>query len=276
MKIITHRGAGTDQGFEERVVTILTLVYDEIKPPKAGIVDVYLFISSDELKLFLEREANSVGVKKGFSEVEFSSYHWAWRGWPCIAICADVSQYKEVSVWTGEIEHESAHSILHGELEYYSFLPPPQFLQVLNALNFKQPQIDLLFYFITICVKDYEVSRLLVKHGFLEHQIQMHLFHLQRSSEEKAIWKELHDRINPQAEILATINDLKILASALPLVEHTPNIREVIYSFLSIVTLRARKILDSLGPYFENLKSDTHINIEIVANRVGEQIQKFM
>jgi len=104
----------------------------------------------------------------------------------------------------------------------------------------------------------------------------MHLFHLQRSSEEKAIWKELHERIYPQAEILATINDLKILASALPFVEHTPNIREAIDGFLSIVTLRARKILDGLGPFFENLTSDTHINVEIIANKVGEQIQKFM
>ena len=104
----------------------------------------------------------------------------------------------------------------------------------------------------------------------------MHLFHLQRSSEEKAIWKELHERINPQAEILATINDLKMPASSLPLFKQDSNIVNIVDDFLSIVTPRARKVLAGLVPVFENLKSDTHINVEIIANMVGEQIQKFM
>jgi len=270
LKIITHRGAGTDHSFEEQVVKILTCVYDEIRPPKAGIVDVYLFSSPIEMKIVLEREAHLVGVKKGFTEVEFSSYHWAWGGWPCIAVCADVSQYKEMSVWTGEIEHESAHSILHGELEYYSFLPPLQFLDVLNAQNFEQPQIDLLFYLLTICVKDFEATRLLVEHRFLENQIPMHRFHLERSSEEKIIWKDLHERVNPPAELIATINDLKILASSLPLLEHDSVIGDAVDGFLSIVTPRAQKSLFTLLHSFEALENNTHANVETIATRVSE------
>lgn len=276
MKIIIHRVSGVDQKFEAQVFNILTRIYEKVRPPTAGIVDVYLFSSSHEMKIFLEREAQSAGVERGFADVEFSSYHWAWGGWPCIAVCADVCNHNGMTVWKGEIEHESAHSILHGELAYYSFLPPFEFANVLAANEFDDKLRHLLFYYLTVAIKDYEVTRLLVKHGILENQTQMHWFHLQRSLEEKTIWKELQEQRNPKVEIIATINDLKILASALPLHEHDTCIGEAADGFLSILTTRAKKMLNNLLPSFENLGTDTHNNVETIAKTVGKLIQDFI
>lgn len=241
----------------------------------AGIVDIYLFSSSYEMKKFLEREAQTAGLERGFADVEFSSYHWAWGGWPCIAIRADVCNHKDMTVWKGEVEHESAHSILHGELAYYSFLPPLAFVNALVANAFDDKLRHLLFYYLTVAIKDFEVTRLLVKHGILENQTHMHLFHLQRSLEEKMIWTELQEQRNPKAEILAAINDLKILASSLPLLEQKSCIGDAVDGFLSIATLRARNLLDSLLSSFETLGNDTHGNVDTIANAVGEQIQDY-
>ncbi|MFX0197831.1 MAG: hypothetical protein ACFFCW_17050 [Candidatus Hodarchaeota archaeon] len=273
MKIIIHRVSGVDPKFEAQVSNILTQIYETVRPPTAGIADVYLFSSSNEMKIFLDREAQSAGVERGFAEVEFSSYHWAWGGWPCIAVCADVCNNKDKAVWKGEIEHESAHSILHGELAYYSFLPPLTFANILKSNAFDDKLRGLLFYYLTVAIKDYEVTRLLVKHGILENQTQMHWFHLQPSHEEKTIWKELQERRNPKVEIIATINDLKILASSLPLLEHEPCIGDAVNCFLSIVTPRARKLLGSLLSSFETLGNDTHDNVETIAKTVGKLIQ---
>lgn len=276
MKIIIHRVSGVDQKFEAQVSSILTQIYEKVRPPTAEIVDVYLFSSSLEMKIFLEREAQSAGVERGFAEVEFSLYHWAWGGWPCIAVCADVCSHKDMAVWKGEIEHETAHSILHGELAYYSFLPPFEFTNVLAANAFDDKLRGLVFYYLTVAIKDFEVTRLLVKHGILENQTQMHLFHLERSLEEKTIWKELQERRNPKAEFLATISDLKILASALPLLEQDSCIGEAANGFLSILTTRAKKMLNNLLPSFENLGTDTHNNVETIAKTVGKLIQDFI
>lgn len=228
------------------------------------------------MKIFLDREAQSAGVERGFAEVEFSSYHWAWEGWPCIAVCADVCNHQDITVWKGEIEHESAHSILHGELAYYSFLPPLEFVNVLEANEFDDKLRHLIFYYLTMAIKDYEVTRLLVKHGVLENQIRMHRFHLERSHEEKTIWDNLQKRVDPKVEIIATINDLKILASALPLLEHNSCIGEAVDGFLSIITMRAKKMLDNLFNSFNNLGTDTHINVETIAKTVGKLIQDFI
>ncbi len=275
LKIIFHRFSGVDQKFEARVSTILTQVYEKVRPPKAGIVDVYLFSSSHEMKIFLEHEAQSAGVERGFAEVEFSSYHSAWRGWPRIAVCKDVRNRKDMAVWKGEIEHESAHSILHGELAYYSFLPPLKFVNVLNSNEFDEKLRGLVFYIITVATKDFEATQLLVNHEFIENQTQMHWFHLQRSFDEKTIWKELQDQRNPKGEIIATINDLKILASSLPLLEQDPCIGEAVNGFLSILTTRAKKMLDNLLNSFNNLGTDTHINVETIAKTVGKLILDF-
>ncbi len=275
MKIIIHRVSGVDPKFEAQVSNILTRIYEKVRPPTAGIVDVYLFSSSHEMKIFLEREAQSAGVERGFADVEFSSYHWAWGGWPCIAVCADVRNHKDTTVWQGEIEHESAHSILHGELAYYSFLPPLTFANVLAANAFDDNLRHLVFYYLTVAIKDFEVTRLLVKHGILENQTQMHLFHLQRSLEEKTIWKELQEQRNPKGEIIVTINDLKIVASSLPLLEQDSCIGDAIDGFLSIITPRARKLLSNLLSSFETLGNDTHDNVDTIANAVGEQIQDY-
>lgn len=276
MKIIIHRVSGVDQKFEARVSNILTQIYEKVQPPKAGIVDVYLFPSSLEMKIFLEREAQSAGVERGFTDVEFSSYHWAWGGWPCIALCADVYNRKDKAVWKGEIEHESAHSILHGELAYYSFLPPLAFVNALKSNAFDDKLRHLVFYFVTVATKDFEATQLLVNHGFLENQIRMHWFHLQRSLEEKTIWKELQEQRNPNGEIIATINDLKIVASSLPLLEQDSCIGDAVDGFLSILTTRAKKMLNNLLPSFENLGTDTHNNVETIAKTVGKLIQDFI
>jgi len=275
LKIIIHQFSGVDQRFKESISKILDRIYKTIRPPKAGIMDVYIFPSSREMKTFLEREAHSAGVEQVFSGVEFASYHWAWGGWPCIAVSVDVCNYKDPSVWEGEIEHESAHSILHGELAYYSFLPPLEFANVLAANAFDDKLRHLIFYYLTVATKDFEATQLLVNHGYLENQIRMHWFHLERSLEEKTIWKELQEQRNPNGEIIATINDLKIVASSLPLLEQDSCIGDAVDGFLSIVTPRARKLLGSLLSSFETLGNDTHENVDTIANAVGERIQDF-
>jgi len=79
---------------------------------------------------------------------------------------------------------------------------------------------------------------------------------------------------DPKVEIIAMTNDLKILASSLPLLEFKSIIGDAVDGFLSIVTPRARKTLGGLLPFFETLGKDTHANVEKIAIILGEQFKK--
>ena len=99
MKIIVHASPRVDPKFKGELFNTLTRLYNDIQPTRAGIVDVYLFVNTHDMRLFIEREAQNSGVENAYSDVEFTSYHWAWSGWPCIAVCSDVSRYKDKSIW---------------------------------------------------------------------------------------------------------------------------------------------------------------------------------
>ena len=153
--------------------------------PKLLSIRIYRLI--DELRLFFRREKEALGVVSE-GETEFIATHEAWRGYPRIHICSE--QIKNLSriVVQGAVQHELAHAILHGTLEFYTFRYSRHLIAAGKTLGFDMQLLQQLVYLISIALKDAEVVRKLAETEFESGQIVLLEHMLSDTHDEHSVW----------------------------------------------------------------------------------------
>ncbi|KPV63032.1 MAG: hypothetical protein AOA66_1102 [Candidatus Bathyarchaeota archaeon BA2] len=215
VRIVVSKFGEVDNESIDKVIEAMEECYSRLAPHEVSLVDLYVFERSASVEAFLTKESREVGVVSAPFDELFFAMHDAWRGTPRIFLCFERMQKLPGLVRIGGIRHEVGHSVLHGSLHYYLLPFPTPLLEIAGQFNLSFEYIANLLYLISIAVKDYEVSRLLYRRGYVEDQVA-YAKHLLKVSENDILSWEI-SRGKPPAEALCLISCLKATGCAAPL-----------------------------------------------------------
>jgi len=165
---IIERGS-IDRNEKEFIIRTINSTLERVRDQRTELIDVYLFESSHSMNAFLIEESRILGVLTHPID-SFIASHDAWRGIPRIMICIERLRPLSERVKRGVIEHEIGHALLHGSLTYYLLSIPSDYLAVEEKFEVISDFAINSFYLVSIAVKDYEVTRFLLKKGFFNDQ----------------------------------------------------------------------------------------------------------
>lgn len=245
------------------VIKIMEECYERLIPHDVELVDLYVFERSSSVEAFLAKECSEVGVASASFDKLFFAMHDAWRGTPRIILCFERTKSLPKLVKIGGIRHEVGHSVLHGSLNYYTLSFPVPFIKLAEQYNLSFDYLVNLIYLVSIAVKDYEVSRLLYRQGYVEDQVA-YTRHLLRVTETDVFTWEI-SRNKSKAEVLYLISCLKIGGCAVPLLANKKfgaEIRSNLIDYLSHLPAdRSSLLLKVIFEGFPSLGIDTLENI---------------
>lgn len=275
MRIILKRFGKIPKEIENDIIAIVKECYEKI-PHNIEIVDIFLFENLSLIKSFYHQEKEDIGVVTNEFEDYFLARHDAWRGISRIAICLEAMKKVPKLIQIGALRHEVAHSILHGSIEYYVFPVTKALAEASIKFNLSKQYCINLIYLISIAVKDFEATKLLLKNGFIEDQIAYLQYLLKPSNDDLIAWNLSKD--NPAAIVLCLAGRLKDLAclTALRSTLTLKNIPEFkITESLSYIPFNIlEKILSFINKLPQLMNNDTFHNFNVVMNAFIEDILK--
>lgn len=201
----------------------------------------------------------------------FICSHDAWQGYPRLLICTERLLSFSPTTRLGILRHEVAHTVLHGNPIYYAFPIPQEHQELALARGLNQTILQQVLYYCAIAVKDFEVTRLLLRHGYQECQVAFAETQFLSSNDDRLAWLLAKD--HPQAKLLFFTAQLKTLlpgwlldgAGLIQLDKSTD-------SMLHYLGLEVRKQLLGLAiSIATQLGGNTHNNVRLTLGQVLQQ-----
>ncbi len=189
-RIFLSRFGFVDDSIAKWILDILEDCYGRIGWPE--FLELWIFEKASRMEAILAEEAASSGVRGPASGLGFFATHDAWRGTPRIMICLERMRGLPRLLQLGGLRHEAGHSVLHGSLEHYIYPMPRSLLEASERLGVSREFAEALLYLLSIAVKDFEVARLLVDHGFIDCQFAYAEYVVKPSREEVETWGLLY------------------------------------------------------------------------------------
>jgi len=189
--------------------------YRRLPASDLEVVQVRLLGTVKRLRQLLAAEHAELGIVGPTGE-EFLALHDAWHGVPRITLCRERLAEVPPLVGLGAIRQQVAHSILHGSSEYYVFKLTRDLVEKGQERGLAPVALQQLLYYVAIAVKDYEVVRLLVTHGYVDCQAALAFHQLEATDEDRLAWRLA--QANPAARLICLASQLKLLLFIRPLV----------------------------------------------------------
>ncbi len=236
--------------------------YQRLPTLDLEVVQVCLLDTVERLRRLLAAEHAELGIAGPLGE-EFLALHDAWRGGPRITVCRERLAEVPHLVGLGAIRQQVAHSILHGSPEYYVFKLSRSLVEKGQERGLAPVALQQLLYYVAIAVKDYEVVRLLVTHGYVDCQATLAFHQLEADDEDRLAWRLA--RRNPVVRLICLASQLKLILSMRPLVAKSavgPGLVQQARAMLSFLPLEEQDRLWALTQQIAAaLGDDTHQNI---------------
>jgi len=234
-------------------------------------VEVRLCQTPSQLADFLQAEKDELGIQT-FGDESFICSHDAWRGFPRLLICTERLFALSAVARLGTIRHEAAHTVLHGALAYYVFRIPPDCLELAKAKGMDLTMLQQVLYYCATAVKDFEVTRLLLRQRYQDCQLAFAQAQFLPSDEDKLAW--LLARYHPQAKLLFFAGQLKTLLLGWPLeVAGLMKLEKSTDSMLNYMEPDERKQLLSMTRCIaKQLGEDTHNNVRLTLRQVLQEL----
>lgn len=250
------------------IVDTLEECYERLAAGGSHEVRLCIFETSSLLEAFFLKERSDVGVSSTDFGQRFFAMHEAWRGTSRITACIERMRELPLLVQEGGMRHEVGHSILHGHPNYYTIPVPRSLAQLGREFDLPANYLINLLYLTSIAVKDYEVTRLLCNHGYLQDQAEYVKHLLATSDEDILAWNIA--MISPAAELLYLLSHLKVLSCAAPLLAN-PGLEAQVEKWMLESTShlppdRASRLLNVPLERMSLMGLDTIKNIEYVAD----------
>lgn len=275
-KIVLRRFGAVEDHEVDEVTNTIRSCYIRLAPHEVHLVDLYIFARSSAVEAFMSEESRRVGVASSSFDELFFSMHDAWTGISRIIVCLERMKRLSTLAQKGGIHHEVGHSVLHGSLRYYIFLVPHALQDLAQCFKLSRQYVINMLYLLSIAVKDYEVSRLLHKHGFVEDQIAFAKHLLTPTESDKTAWAI--SRKNPHAKALCLTSYMKLIGHATPFLTAKHSRRRMNrYLKESLAFLPqeyASKILGETPQIFQQLKLDTLSNVDTFTRLIIERIMQ--
>jgi hypothetical protein len=265
VKIFARKFGHVEDEIFEYIKCVMEECYQRLEPHDISYVDLYLFENASSMRSFFLKEKSLLGVSSYGFEETFTAQHDAWRGTSRISICLEKLRALSKEVQVGTIRHEVGHSVLHGSIEFYLI---PITLVERAAAKVPEELARNFLYLVSIAVKDYEVSRLLSRKGYVEDQIAYAVYSISADEEDKLAWR-LSEK-NRVAKAMCILSRLKEVCCIAPFLEdkrfedmlHRHLARSLNYmggQTIEKLLLIATKCLPKLG-------DDTTKNVEILSD----------
>jgi hypothetical protein len=233
-------------------------------------VEIHVVDSESNMRALLKEDKLRLGITTSGDE-EFICSHDAWRGYPRVICCLEKLAKLNKLARLGAIRHEVAHSALHGSLEYYIFRIPEDCRHTAAIKGLDSPVLDQALYYVSVAVKDFEATRFLVQHDFIDCQFTFALEWLQPSEQDKSTWKLA--QTNRQAKFIYLATLLKPTLFAHPLLA-LPRSKKISLEHQVQLARRVEELLEHLGSaeqnrllqvtnmIVEDATEDTHRNVD--------------
>ena len=233
-------------------------------------VEVHVVDRESSMRALLKEDKLRLGIATS-GEEEFICSHDAWRGYPRVICCLERLAKLSKSARLGALRHEAAHSALHGSLEYYIFRIPEDCRHTAAIKGLDSPVLDQALYCVSVAVKDFEATRFLVKHDFIDSQFAFGLEWLKPSEQDKSTWKLA--QTNRQAKFIYLTALLKPTLFAHPLLA-LPRAKKISLEHQVQLARRVEELLECLGSaeqnrllqvanmIVEDSTEDTHRNVD--------------
>jgi len=260
---------------KREVVSVLSDCYRRFGSRVPYKVEVHIVDRESTMRDFLKEEKFRLGITTS-GEEEFICAHDAWHGYPRIVICYERLAKLNKLARLGAVRHEAAHSVLHGSLEYYIFTIPEDCRNVAMIKGIDLAVLQQVLYFLSVAVKDFEATRFLVRHEYIDCQFAFALEWLQPSEEDSSIWKSVEtDR---QAKFIYQTALLKSTFFAHPLLA-LPRSKKISLEQQVLLGRRMEELVEHLGEaeqrkllqvtniIVDGLAGDTHKNVDFALHQ---------
>jgi len=267
VRLIVKKFGKVDNVLTGKVIEIVDECYHRLQPHSVSLVELYIYEKWFTMTALISDEEKQLGITTSPLSELFFATHDAWYGIPRIRVGLDKLAEQSELIVSGVIRHEVAHTVLHGSLEYFIF-PTPRSLQTIGKeLNIPENTLRDAVYLIAIAAKDYEVTRLLHRKGYLDDLVECNKYFLKPAEEDAGIWSIAHQ--NPSAKLLAIASYFKEICCAAPLLqdekygdEMTVAVKQcLIHLPTEISDGILRTVLKGLASFTE----ETHKNVELLA-----------
>jgi len=234
-------------------------------------VEIHVVDKEANMRALLKEDRIRLGMSGGGDD-EFVCSHDAWRGYPRVICSLDRLTKLNKLARLGAIRREAAHSVLHGSMEFYIFRIPDECRHTATIKALEPQVLDQALYYVSIAVKDFEATRLLVKHNFIDCQFNFALEWMKPSEEDKATWKTV--QTNRPAKFIYLTALLRPLLFAHPLLalpkaknislENQVQLARRVEQLLEhLGTTEQNRLLQITGTIAEQATEDTHKNVDI-------------
>lgn len=234
-------------------------------------VEIHLVDKEANMRALLKEDRLRLGMS-GSGDDDFICSHDAWRGYPRIICSLDRLTRLNKLGRLGAIRREAAHSVLHNSMEYYIFRIPDECRHTATIKALDPPVLDQVLYHVSVAVKDFEVTKLLVQHNFIDCQFALALEWIKPSEEDKATWKQV--QTNREAKFIYLAALLRPLLFVHPLLA-LPRTKNISLENQVQLARRVEEMLEHLGGTEQNrllqvtniiaeqATEDTHKNVDI-------------
>jgi hypothetical protein len=264
VKIFLKKFGEIPEEIEREILNVVKECYEKISH-SVEFLEILLFETASFMKSFYSQERKNAKVITEDFEDSFIAMHEAWKGIPRIAVCLESMAKMPKIVQIGALRHEVGHSILHGSIEYYIFPATKKLLDLSRKFNLSKEYLFNLIYLISIAVKDFEVTKLLLKNGYIEDQIAYSQYLMRPSENDLTAWQL--SKANPAYIILCLAGRLKDLACLIAL-QPLLKTQGVIKNIMEGLFYLPHEILNKILRFVENLpqlmNGDTFQNFTIV------------
>lgn len=267
---IILRLKGAPQSDVEHILEVIRECYARIQSYSPTAVEVNIFQKSSEALAFLATQSRLAGVRSSDFDEDFYAYHHAWLGLPSITLSLEKLSTLTPILAEACIRHEVAHSILHGEISYYVAPPPPAYMQLKEAFKLPEDYVLDLTYLTSIAVKDYEATKLLYAHNYVEDQLK-YAEHLLDEDLDVSLWKIAE--YNPSAKALFLTASLKVPLCIKPILKpQNFHLEKKLEACLKPLQAYYKKIIEVVNEASERFSEDTYHNIQIAAELHTQKI----
>lgn len=256
--------------FKKEIENTFRDCYRRFVPRVPYKVEIHVVDREPNMRALLKEDKLRLGITTSGDE-EFICSHDAWRGYPRVICCLEKLAKLNKLARLRAIRHEAAHSALHGSLEYYIFRIPEDCRHTAAIKGLDSPVLDRALYYVSVAVKDFEVTRFLVQHDFIGCQFTFALEWLRPSEQDKSTWKLA--QTNRQAKFIYLTTLLKPTLFAHPLLA-LPRSKKISLEHQVQLARRVEELLEHLGSaeqnrllqvtnmIVEDATEDTHRNVD--------------
>lgn len=267
--------------FKKEATEVLTDCYKRFEPRVPYKVEVFLFDTDENLHNFIREEKFKVGLSFDAIDEASACTFDVLRGYPRLLACDERLSKFDKQGRAGVLRHEAAHTVLHGSLEYNIFQIPEDCRHTAMVKGIDADKLEEVFFQLTQGVKDFEATRFLIEHDFINCQIIYALQWIQPSAEDKIAWGV--SKASRQARFVYESALMRPILFADPLLA-LPRSRKVNQGSQVMLGARIEQMLDILGETEENkilqvaaamievITDDTHKNVDAAFHQMVKLI----